>query len=1007
MLLPHEETINIILAEVIGGILGESAQVSPEEFVRKRGSTRRFDLKIYFRGIEFIMEASYDAEDAEMDAKKRLEEGLINSVAVAVHYRKDFFERKRTTNDIKNALLSEPLKLKTYTQGRDISGTLLEFIHRSKHLKPDAHNGWMLIPIHDFGSFIDSVVELIVKEDIVADITNQIEEKVNSFVDSVLLELKWMGNKDSLLEELNKLLFSPSFEKGSEIYAGRMPPDIILAHTYISILMASIQYESVFSKYGLHSLRRHLNAKRGDSLLAFKDAFESILKEDYENIFDVAMGIIDSLSDVSNESALIQLLSDIVSLSAEIVRNKALLRRDFIGQVYHKVTGDVAVRKGYATFYTKAPAAVFLSTLTLGAPNKNWESGWKDIKELSAFKVCDFSCGSGTLLSGVYISLLSKYREWVLNQSGQTSVDMNLEEFHRTLLEESLWGFDALEHAVQTASVVLSLHEPGVALDHFNIYHLPISRSGATGSLVLWETNSPLLPVKRRTARRARVEKITVPQFDVIIGNPPFSRSTAPGREGSVPAIFGFITDEATYQKLWNEYSALIERMSDQLLNRQRNGLSRIFDKWVGQDRMFRPQEVAPISAGASLPFAALGDMYLKEHGRLALVLPKGVLESSAYFLMRALFLARYDIKYIITSEEEENFNFSYSTHRSEVLLVMRKLARGSDQKGLTRLVRFKTQPKTTLEGLLAANMLLKHETTDETSVIRVIGCEAEVTCINRESLEEHVGNWSTLTDTSGSLLNIVDGLSRNLIFGQDGCAFCHFEEIIADETARISNPRNWRGAGLNDRFEQTDDGRFHFLGSGGADVFGSFRISRVALTMLSPLQEQASHDFNEKSGHVGVAENVRYNTMPLLAVYSDTPFISGVTFTVEFQNPDANKGFACWVNSTFGILQFRLLSSAVEGRFAHLRGWHFRQVLLPDLRNKVLSIKLAGVFEIYAGTKWKALPDQFKDAVSGEDDTRLRFDIDVLKALCPTADWTNIESTLKHVYIEMLSLIS
>ena len=65
---------------------------------------------------------------------------------------------------------------------------------------------------------------------------------------------------------------------------------------------------------------------------------------------------------------------NMINLTSIIIQNKALLRQDFIGHVFHKITGDIAIRKGYATFYTKTPVATLLSHLSLETPNSAWKN---------------------------------------------------------------------------------------------------------------------------------------------------------------------------------------------------------------------------------------------------------------------------------------------------------------------------------------------------------------------------------------------------------------------------------------------------------------------------------------------------------------------------------------------------------------------------------------------------------------------------------------------------------
>ena len=306
---PHESTINVILGSILNDYL-RTANVISEERVHRAGRSRQFDIKIIFREIEFILEASYDARDAEEDALKRLRERLIDTVSIAIHYEPELFEGKQTHGDITNVLKGNSLKLKVFTQGIDISGTLLKYMLKSDKGEPREHGGWIYYDLDDFGSFLESIIELIVEENVIEELISSIEEKVNNFITTTIYELEKVGSKENIILELNKMIFSPSNEENEEILKAEVPEEVILSHTYISLLMASILYESVCLKHQLKSLQRLLPKHKNHPLLAMKEAFENILEVNYENVFAVSLGIIDILFDLTSVQRIMDILSD-------------------------------------------------------------------------------------------------------------------------------------------------------------------------------------------------------------------------------------------------------------------------------------------------------------------------------------------------------------------------------------------------------------------------------------------------------------------------------------------------------------------------------------------------------------------------------------------------------------------------------------------------------------------------------------------------------------------------
>ena len=72
--------------------------------------------------------------------------------------------------------------------------------------------------------------------------------------------------------------------------------------------------------------------------------------------------------------------------------------------------------------------------------------------------------------------------------------------------------------------------------------------------------------------------------------------------------------------------------------------------------RIVKAEELeANITAGLGSVFVAIGDRVLKEHGVMALVLPKTVLEGSSWEPTRNL-LRRYDVRFVIVSHERDNW---------------------------------------------------------------------------------------------------------------------------------------------------------------------------------------------------------------------------------------------------------------------------------------------------------------------------------------------------------------
>ncbi len=1010
MSLPHETTINVCLAEVLSKSLSHDDVVVPEEQFKGKGRSRRFDIKIEHRGIEFILEASFNRKDAVNDAKKRIEEGLIVTVSVAVYYNPSYFKNVKTPEKIKQILQKIPLEVKIFAQGRDISNTLFMFIHQKKKIAKQITKDWISVRVDEFAEFLDSVVEFVVREDLLNELLEEIEVKVNNFVeDSIYMIENDPRIKESVYKELYKVLFSPSEKSDNEVEVPNVPLEVVIAHAYISLFMASVLYESVAPKHGLDSLQRLLSQNRDHPLLAMKDAFTNILRVDYEPVFDVALSVVDILFNLQTSHNIMQDLVDLIRVSSMVVVNKAILRQDFIGHVYHKITGDISVRKGYATYYTKAPIAYFLAYLALYTPNPEWEYDWCSFDSLKNFKICDNACGSGTLLSASYTALLSKYRSACLN-SGK---DLNLEEFHKIMLEKSIWGFDALEHSVQTASVVLSLHEAGVPLKNMNMYHIPVDSKGSLGSLNLWWANTLVIPMKRHGVAKIDKKRTIIPNdFCLIIMNPPFARSTAPGIEGSRPRIFDFVATEKAFSNLWKKYIRLIGDMERYIiLNKdKRSKIVTLYDSLVGKNKVFLPQNINPLNAGASFPFVVLSSKYLQKGGRLALVLPKTVIESSAFFLLRLKLITDFHIEYIVFSSEDNNPNFSYSTDLSEILLIARKVAQ-EEEKRDTIVINLKNQPKSTLEGILLAKEIIKNDnlSVGDRKIIRALSSKAEIFKLKKELLEEFSWNFSILTDNPPTVIELVSNILYGKLFGISIPIrkFGQFDDLL------ITNPRKFRGNNLRRLFVVNPGGELKILKRTGKYVYSSFKLDISKLEDITPINKTAKEIYKKVGATILVPEAIRFNTIPLIAVRCDKPIISSRAHMIKFicENTEKlEKALCAWFNSTYVISYLKSLFTTVEGSFGHLYAWHLKTIPVPDLTHKELSDNLAKIFDVYSNVVWPPLPKQYELVLNREDMTRLKYDMDILKALAKshndTINMSNISEILLNIYRELLYMI-
>ena len=78
--------------------------------------------------------------------------------------------------------------------------------------------------------------------------------------------------------------------------------------------------------------------------------------------------------------------------------------------------------------------------------------------------------------------------------------------------------------------------------------------------------------------------------------------------------------------------------------------------------------------AGHGSSFTALADRLVNRGGRVALVLPLTALAGESWSEVRSMLSSRYEIEFVISSQDPERRSMSYDTAIAETLIVARRL---------------------------------------------------------------------------------------------------------------------------------------------------------------------------------------------------------------------------------------------------------------------------------------------------------------------------------------------
>lgn len=405
---------------------------------------------------------------------------------------------------------------------------------------------------------------------------------------------------------------------------------------------------------------------------------------DYKPIFQLGLKVIKNLPTAPTTNDMLLRLRE---LAISIISSGVLLRHDLMGRIYHKLllktTGSY-----YATYYTSIPAAVLLSHLIIKTENPHWD--FSDEEKIKQFRLIDPACGSGTLLSASYSAIRDQY---IIE-----SISRDVNKLHTSLMENCIWGFDVQDFATHLTLTTLALHNPNSSFDDSNIYTIPngVKKAGKheliyLGSLDYLRDQTRLAvkdwvetPTKKKIDEDEELYETVIVKpksFDVVIMNPPFSRSAKPNLK------FGYVPEDIK-KKMSKELTKLTAALGYQ---------------GIGQ-------------AGLGANFIVVGDKLLRQNGRIGVVLPRGFLSGVSWQKIRDLLYNDYEIEYIISNydlgDKEVNvepWNWSEQTDIGEVLIIARKVTQKKTiEDKVVHYVNILEKPKNEVESLILTQDIFK-----------------------------------------------------------------------------------------------------------------------------------------------------------------------------------------------------------------------------------------------------------------------------------------------------------
>jgi len=647
-----EHTINDALADLLRGTRRawrDTDIVSSENTGQLKGSSARPDILVVEPNVspvvietEVVPAVTVESEAVDRLGKQLKKTGrrILSSVAVRLPLRL----RDKASNALKKELASATdLEMVLYTGSNPAKATRWP------------QSGWMVGSVTNLSLVTQSAtVPPDVIDEAVTNLVNGVGEAAGMLAE--------IANENSgAVHKISKELFQ---EDGVQT---RRMATTILANAFVF-------HENLAGKLtGVNSIDE-LRGKKNFNKASVLNEWDKILKVNYWPIFDIARRILEHIP-VGQSKALIQRLAETAD---SLLENRLMRSHDLTGAVFQRMIVD---RKFLAAYYTTPASAALLIGLAVTPQNTPAGAEWGKPENITALRIADFACGTGTLLTTAY-QRIGQLHELAGGDS---------EAIHAEMMAHSIVGCDVLPAAAHlTASMVSGAH-PIVKYNQSLIMTVPYGKMPeggvALGSLELLDPQAvfePLAITAKAAEGMGEKERETwsaLPHrsFDLVVMNPPLTRSTDHGssKHNNVPnpmfAAFSSTTEE--------------QRMMAEATKRLTAGTS------------------AHGNAGEASIFLVLADRKIKNGGRLALVMPLSLMMGEPWEDSRTLLTKNYcDLILVsIAGTTDIDSSFSADTGMAECLVMGRKYK--PENKRATFVV-LKERPPYPLLGLSAAEQI-------------------------------------------------------------------------------------------------------------------------------------------------------------------------------------------------------------------------------------------------------------------------------------------------------------
>ena len=611
-------------------------------------------------------------------------------------------------------------------------------------------------------------------------------------------------------------------------------------------------------------------------------AWDDILRINYWAIFAIARDIVNQLP--AYDAA--QILDRLRDTAQSINAGGAIFAHDLTGRIFQRLIAD---RKYLATFYTLPASAALLARLAVAKLNG---VDWASTAAIGELRVADFTCGTGALLSAVYEQFAGRHER----AGGDPTA------LHKAMMEDVLYGCDVMPSAIHISGATLSGIQPGLGFDLSRLYAMPYGRQAdgsiQIGSLELLQSSSVMTLFNmndpaRRTGSRGEETASQVPvefpeeSFDLVIMNPPFTRSTNHGgahHDVVNPAFAAFGAPAADQT-----------RMGDRL-NR------------LGSDNCYHG------NAGLASAFAAVANRKLKPGGVFAFVLPLVAAAGQSWDKFRRMLAAEYaDISVIsIAAANFDSISFSADTGLGECLIIARKRVGDERKAQRAQFTSLRQRPQDIAQASIVATAIL-----DNPDVRRIEDGPygGEPLSLGAEKIGETL-DMPQSADGKLSAVRLYDAAVAQTAYSltQSTLWLPAQPQPLELKMAQLGSVGK-RGLVSRDIIEPPTRGPFDKIEPSATATYPALwnhnarKETRIIcepdsqLQVRRGLEDKAAAVWNTASR---AHHNVEFGfaSQPLCVAITEFPSIGGRAWpNIQFADARFDYAFALWGNSTLGIL--------------------------------------------------------------------------------------------------------